>query len=99
VLEGPSAEVVAALRPYASSMIRTGERVRLEIPQESEVQRTLEIILRGGTKLISVNPVKRSLEDYFLQRVGAEAGDESMSREVQKSRSLEVESRQEESKR
>jgi ABC-2 type transport system ATP-binding protein len=71
VLEGPSAEVVAELMPYASSVIRTGERVRLEVPEESEVQRTLEIILRGGTKLISVNPVKRSLEDYFLQSVGA----------------------------
>ncbi len=71
VLEGPSAEVLAALMPYASSVIRTGERVRLEIPEESQVQRTLEIILRGRTKLISVNPVKRSLEDYFLQKVGA----------------------------
>jgi ABC-2 type transport system ATP-binding protein len=87
VLEAPSAEVMAALRPYASSVIRTGERVRLEISQESEVQRTLEIILRGRTKLISVNPVKRSLEDYFLQRVGAEAVDEPMSREVEESRS------------
>jgi ABC-2 type transport system ATP-binding protein len=86
VLEAPSAEVMAALMPYTSSVIRTGERVRLEIPQESEVQRTLEIILRGRTKLISVNPVKRSLEDYFLQKVGAEAVDEPMSREVEESR-------------
>jgi ABC-2 type transport system ATP-binding protein len=71
VLEGPSAEVMTELMPYASSVIRTGERVRLEIPEESKVQRTLEIILRHKTKLISVNPVKRSLEDYFLQSVGA----------------------------
>jgi ABC-2 type transport system ATP-binding protein len=70
VLEGPSEKVMAELRPYASSVIRTGERVCLEIPEESEVQRTLEIILRCRTKLISVNPVKRSLEDYFLQKVG-----------------------------
>ena len=71
VLEGPSAEVMAELTPLASSVIRTGERVRLEIPAESEVQKALEITLRGRTKLISVNPVKRSLEDYFLQKVGA----------------------------
>jgi hypothetical protein len=58
-------------------MIRTGERVRLEIPEESAVQRALAIILSGRTKLISLNPVKRSLEDYFLQKVGAEAGEES----------------------
>jgi hypothetical protein len=59
------------LTAYASSVIRTGERVRLEIPEESKVQGALEIILRRRTKLISVNPVKRSLEDYFLQKVGA----------------------------
>ena len=86
VLEGPSAEVMAELTPYASSVIRTGERVRLEMPEENEVQRALEIILRGRTKLVSVNPVKRSLEDYFLQKVGAEAVDEPMSREVEESR-------------
>jgi ABC-2 type transport system ATP-binding protein len=70
VLEAPSAEVMAGLVPYASSVIRTGERVRLEIAEESKVGRSLEIILRGNAKLISMNPVKRSLEDYFLQKVG-----------------------------
>jgi len=79
VLEAPSAEVMAELMPWASSVIRTGERVRLEIPEESKVERSLEIILRAKTKLISVNPVKRSLEDYFLQKVAAG--------EVEKSRS------------
>jgi ABC-2 type transport system ATP-binding protein len=77
VLEGPSAEVMAELTPFASSVIRTGERVRIEIPAESDVQRALEIMLRGRAKLISVNPVKRSLEDYFLQKVGAGGGEES----------------------
>jgi ABC-2 type transport system ATP-binding protein len=70
VLEGPSAQVMAELMPYTSSVIRTGERVRLEIPEENEVPRTLEIILRSKTKLISVNPVKRSLEDYFVEKIG-----------------------------
>jgi ABC-2 type transport system ATP-binding protein len=79
VVESPSAEVMAELKAYVSSVIRTGERVRLEIPEEGKVQETLEIILRGRTKLISVNPVKRSLEDYFLQKVGAEAVEESKS--------------------
>jgi ABC-2 type transport system ATP-binding protein len=86
VLQGPSAEVMTALMPYASSMIRTGERVRLEIPEENEVQRILEIVLRGGTKLVSVNPVKRSLEDYFLQKVGAPGVEESRSQEVEEAR-------------
>jgi len=79
VLEAPSAQVMAELIPCSSSVIRTGERVRLEIPEESKVQRSLEIILRGKTKVISMNPVKRSLEDYFLQKVGAEEVEQSSS--------------------
>jgi hypothetical protein len=70
---------MAELMPCSSSVIRTGERVRLEIPEESKVQRSLEIILRGKTKVISMNPVKRSLEDYFLQKVGAEEVEQSSS--------------------
>jgi len=76
VLEGPSAQVIAELMPYASSVIRTGERVRLEVPEEKEVHRTLEIILRSNTRLISVNPVKRSLEDYFVEKIGGGAVEE-----------------------
>ena len=79
VLEAPSAQVMAELMPCASSVIRTGERVRLEIPEEGKVQRSLEIILRGKTKVISMNPVKRSLEDYFLQKVGTEEVEKSSS--------------------
>ncbi len=79
VLEAPSAQVMAELMPCASSVARTGERVRLEITEESKVQRSLEIILRGKTKVISMNPVKKSLEDYFLQKVGAEEVEKSSS--------------------
>jgi len=91
VLEALSAEVMAELAPYVSSVTRTGERVRLEVPDESQVQVTLEIILRSGTKLIALSPVKRSLEDYFFQKVGAEAGEQLSSRGVEESRSHEIE--------
>jgi ABC-2 type transport system ATP-binding protein len=87
VLESPSAEVMAELMPHASRVVRTGERVRLEMPEESKIQETLDIIQRAGTKLISVNPVKRSLEEYFLEKVGAEGVEKSKSREVEKLRS------------
>lgn len=73
VIEGPSAKVMAELMPYTSSVVRTGERVRVEISVESKVEKTLEVILHNRAKLISVNPVKRSLEDYFVEKVGASA--------------------------
>jgi ABC-2 type transport system ATP-binding protein len=73
VLDSPSAVVIEELMPYASSVIQTGERVRFEISEESKVERSLEVILRSRAKLISLNPVKRSLEDYFVEKVGATA--------------------------
>jgi hypothetical protein len=41
----------------------------VEIPGEEAVQGVLEVALRNKTKLISVNPVKRSLEDYFFEKL------------------------------
>lgn len=69
VLEGLSPEVSAELERYDCSLVRTGERVRVEIPGEEAVQGVLELALRHKTKLISVNPVKRSLEDYFFEKL------------------------------
>jgi len=71
VMEVPPSEILAELSPYTSSVVRTGERVRLEIPEESEVLKVLDIALRRGAKIVSMNPVKMSLEDYFLAQVTA----------------------------
>jgi ABC-2 type transport system ATP-binding protein len=69
VLEGLSPQVSAELERYDCSLVRTGERVRAEIPGEEAVREVLEVVLRHKTKLISVNPVKRSLEDYFFEKL------------------------------
>jgi len=71
ILEEPSAEVLNELAPYVTSVIRTCERVRLQIAQESELPKVLDSALRRGAKILSVNPVKMSLEDYFLAKVAA----------------------------
>jgi ABC-2 type transport system ATP-binding protein len=70
-LEDPQPELLRQIDPHVGSRIRTGERVRLEIPVEADVPKVLEVALRDGAKVVSVNPVKKSLEDYFLAQVGA----------------------------
>ena len=50
-------------------MVRTGDRVRLEIREEANIEKVLAIALRGKAKVVSLNPVKMSLEDYFLAKV------------------------------
>lgn len=69
VLENPSPETLADLSPFSSAQIQTGERVRLQIPEQSEVSKVLEIALRRRARIVSVNPLKMSLEDYFLAQI------------------------------
>ena len=69
ILETPPEGILEELRPLVVSMVRTGERVRLEIREESNIEKVMAISLRGKAKVISLNPVKMSLEDYFLAKV------------------------------
>jgi ABC-2 type transport system ATP-binding protein len=48
-------------------------RYMLEIPQDQQPERLLPELSAGGASLISINPVRDSLEDFFVQRV-AEVG-------------------------
>jgi ABC-2 type transport system ATP-binding protein len=48
-------------------------RYMLEIPQDQQPERLLAELSAGGASLISINPVRDSLEDFFVQRV-AEVG-------------------------
>jgi ABC-2 type transport system ATP-binding protein len=84
VLENPPASVLEGLGAFSSRMVRTGERVRVEIAEEGRVTPAIEAILRLGGKIVSLNPVKLSLEDYFMARVGTAQDREpkSVEREV-----------------
>jgi ABC-2 type transport system ATP-binding protein len=68
-LENPPEGILAELRPLVASMVRTGDRVRLEILEEADIEKALEISLHGKVKVVSLNPVKMSLEDYFMAKV------------------------------
>jgi ABC-2 type transport system ATP-binding protein len=69
VLENPAPELLNELRSYSRAAIRTGNRVRIEIAEETELAGALAMILHRGTRVVSVNPVKMSLEDYFMAQM------------------------------
>ena len=73
VLENPAESVVEELRRDAVSVIRTGDRVRFQINEEAKTYEALALALRSKAKIVSLNPVKMSLEDYFLAQVGPNA--------------------------
>lgn len=70
VLDQPSPELVDCLGTQARAVVRTGERVRFTLPAECDPGQALALGLRQGARIVSVNPVKVSLEDYFLTQVG-----------------------------
>lgn len=74
VVENPSAEILDVISMRSRSQIQTGDRVRIEVGEESKVPEVLKLLLQNSTKIISVSPVKMSLEDYFLSRVSDSEG-------------------------
>ncbi len=70
VLENPTPETLAELSSYSSALVQTGGRVRLEVPEQDDVAKVLAIVLHRHARIVSVNPLKMSLEDYFLAQVG-----------------------------
>lgn len=73
VLEQPPLDLLRELAPHVASEVRTGDRVRLEIPAKEDVPAVLEKVVRARAKIVSLNPVKASLEDYFLAQIAAPA--------------------------
>ncbi len=71
ILENPGESVLRELQALVTSTVRTGDRVRLEIRDEANIEKALAIALRGKAKVVSLNPVKMSLEDYFLSKISA----------------------------
>ena len=71
ILENPPEGILQELRPLVFSMVRTGDRVRLEIREEANTEKILAIALGGKVKVVSLNPIKMSLEDYFMAKVSA----------------------------
>jgi ABC-2 type transport system ATP-binding protein len=73
VLDDPPAELLSELRLHSRTTVKTGNRVRVEIAEEAALASALSVILRRGAKLVSVNPVKMSLEDYFMTQMNSGA--------------------------
>ena len=49
-----------------ASLSQTANGLRIEVHEEREVDRVMETLRKSNGKLVSVNPIKQSLEDLFL---------------------------------
>jgi ABC-2 type transport system ATP-binding protein len=77
-IEVASLEVIASgvdpttleeLKACSEHMELLGERARIVIPKDTILDTLLSRIHKGNGKLISVNPIRESLEDFFVKRI------------------------------
>ncbi len=66
VWQGPA--VPAALRTLGAECHVTGDTVRAVLP-EADQEAAIDAVRRDQLRLISVTPVRTSLEDYFMQKL------------------------------
>ena len=70
VVAGASETVVASLGSRVSRAVRISEgRYLLELPLEPAPELLLGELTMAGAHLVSLNPIRQTLEDYFVQQV------------------------------
>lgn len=63
------AEAAPAIRARGFEVHAVGETVRAVVP-ESEVDRVIDMLRTQHAKLVAVTPMRTTLEDYFLAKIG-----------------------------
>ncbi|HXZ27115.1 MAG TPA: ABC transporter ATP-binding protein [Terriglobales bacterium] len=66
-------DAVAAVRGMGAEVHAAGEEMRAVLPEE-ELDLVIDALRRQHARLLSVTPVRGSLEDYFLEKLGQPAG-------------------------
>ena len=75
VVAGASDAAAAALGARARRMVRIGDRrYSLELPIDEAPDRVLAELTAQGASLVSLNPIRQTLEDYFVRQVTGRAG-------------------------
>jgi len=72
VATGVPAELLASLRSRAASVTRIGDdRYTFDLPVDPPPDRFVADLSAGGATLLSVNPLRDTLEDFFVKQVSS----------------------------
>ena len=75
IVSGVGREVVDRLRVTARAVTPLGiDRFMLELPLSPPPEQTLAIVTSAGGSLVSLNPIRATLEDVFIEHVGGAQG-------------------------
>src|SRR5579862_511891 len=74
VVAGASEALVASVGPRARRTTRISEgRYMLDLPLDPPPERLLGELTAGGAHLVSLNPIRETLEDFFVEQVTAQS--------------------------
>ena len=76
VVSGASQHVIDRIAPRLTSVTPLGGgRYSLELPATTPPEPLLNELVTTGARLVSLNPVRETLEEFFVQRVNATNAD------------------------
>ena len=75
LVAGLGGEAVERLTPALLARHALGERWRLEAG-EASLPAIVQGVEQAGGRILSIQPVRQSLEDYFIKEMGAQTEDE-----------------------
>jgi ABC-2 type transport system ATP-binding protein len=74
VVGGVNEQVLKPIEPRVRRIVRIAEgRYALDLPLESQPDRLLAELMAAGATLVSLNPIRDTLEDYFVEKVTSAA--------------------------
>lgn len=71
VVEGLHGEAVAEILGIGATVVARGNQALISVSDEARVNKCLEILRQRNGRLVSLLPLKQSLEDLFLKEAGA----------------------------
>jgi ABC-2 type transport system ATP-binding protein len=75
VVEGLTPELERRIAGSCRDLRRVGSLSHLSFADMPSFEKAVPLLLDGGAHLVSMNPVKETLEDHFFREVGASGGE------------------------
>jgi ABC-2 type transport system ATP-binding protein len=72
ILSRNDEKLQSSLKPLCDSLTSIGDRLQVHAADAEQLESILAHAFRNGAPLVSVTPLRLSLEDYFLQEVAAD---------------------------
>jgi ABC-2 type transport system ATP-binding protein len=70
ILAGYTPESLSAIEKLCDEVRPMGERLHLRVSNPAQMESLLSLVFAHKLELISVNPIRPSLEEYFFQEIG-----------------------------